>query len=162
MSTLPPRPGVGGAAPPGLLLPIADVRAELLELDGGVAHSPTRGDGSTFTVRAGGRQAPRAALRYTRVDILPSSRHVRIEIDGVTVAESTSRRLQLETGLPVRYYLAIGTPQPTGTEGPCARACPSACPGRAPSPWRERVPRARSSLPLPLPWTGISGCGRRP
>jgi uncharacterized protein (DUF427 family) len=42
---------------------------------------------------------------YTRVDILASSRHVRVEIDGVTVAESASPRLLFETGLPVRYYL---------------------------------------------------------
>jgi len=42
---------------------------------------------------------------YTRVDILPSSRHVRIEIDGVTVAESTSPSLLFETGLPTRYYI---------------------------------------------------------
>jgi uncharacterized protein (DUF427 family) len=42
---------------------------------------------------------------YTRVDILHSSRHVRIEVDGVTVAESTSPRLLFETGLPVRYYV---------------------------------------------------------
>lgn len=42
---------------------------------------------------------------YTRIDILPSSRHVRVEVDGVTVAESTSPRLLFETGLPVRYYL---------------------------------------------------------
>ncbi len=42
---------------------------------------------------------------YTRVDILPSSRHVRVEVDGVTVAESASPRLLFETGLPVRHYL---------------------------------------------------------
>jgi uncharacterized protein (DUF427 family) len=42
---------------------------------------------------------------YTRVDILPSSRHVRVEVDGVTLAESASPRLLFETGLPVRYYL---------------------------------------------------------
>ena len=42
---------------------------------------------------------------YTRIDILPSSRHVRIELDGVTIAESTSPRLLFETGLPARYYL---------------------------------------------------------
>jgi uncharacterized protein (DUF427 family) len=42
---------------------------------------------------------------YARVDILPSSRHVRVEVDGVTVAESSSPRLLFETGLPVRYYL---------------------------------------------------------
>lgn len=42
---------------------------------------------------------------YTRVDILSSSRHVRIEVDGVTVAESHKPTLLFETGLPVRYYL---------------------------------------------------------
>jgi uncharacterized protein (DUF427 family) len=42
---------------------------------------------------------------YTRVDILPSSRHVRVEVDGVTIAESASPRLLFETGLPTRYYL---------------------------------------------------------
>ena len=42
---------------------------------------------------------------YTRVDILPSSRHVRVEVDGATIAESASPRLLFETGLPVRYYL---------------------------------------------------------
>jgi uncharacterized protein (DUF427 family) len=30
---------------------------------------------------------------------------VRIEVDGVTVAESASPRLLFETGLPARYYL---------------------------------------------------------
>ena len=42
---------------------------------------------------------------YTRVDILASSRQVRVKVDGVTVAESDAPRLLLETGLPVRYYL---------------------------------------------------------
>jgi Uncharacterized protein conserved in bacteria len=42
---------------------------------------------------------------YTRVDILASSRHVRVEIDGVTVADSHHPRILFETGLPPRYYL---------------------------------------------------------
>ena len=42
---------------------------------------------------------------YTRIDILPSSRRVRIEIDGVTVADTTNASFLFETGLPVRYYL---------------------------------------------------------
>jgi uncharacterized protein (DUF427 family) len=42
---------------------------------------------------------------YTRVDILSSSRRVRVEVDGVAIADSTSPRLLFETGLPVRYYL---------------------------------------------------------
>ncbi|MFI6167479.1 DUF427 domain-containing protein [Nocardia sp. NPDC051052] len=44
---------------------------------------------------------------YSRVDILGSSRHVRIEIDGVTVADSHSPRILFETGLPARYYLPM-------------------------------------------------------
>jgi len=119
----------------------ADVQAEL-RADGGVAHSPSRGDGITFSVRAGDREAAGAAMRYedspfeelraairldwaamdawfeedeqvfthprdpyTRVDILPSSRHVRIEVDGVTIAETSKPTLLFETNLPVRYYL---------------------------------------------------------
>jgi uncharacterized protein (DUF427 family) len=126
---------------PTYYFPLADVRADL-ERDGGVAHSPSRGDGGTFSVRAGNEEAPGAALRYrdspieelrdliridwdsmdawfeedeevftharnpyTRVDILPSSRHVRVDVEGTTIAESTSPRLLFETGLPVRYYL---------------------------------------------------------
>jgi uncharacterized protein (DUF427 family) len=42
---------------------------------------------------------------YTRVDVLPSSRHVRVEVDGVTVADSTHARILFETGLPPRHYL---------------------------------------------------------
>ncbi len=42
---------------------------------------------------------------YTRIDILPSSRHFLIEVNGVTVAESTNARILFETGLPARYYL---------------------------------------------------------
>ncbi|MCI0398437.1 MAG: DUF427 domain-containing protein [Chloroflexi bacterium] len=42
---------------------------------------------------------------YKRVDILPSSRHVRVEIDGVTMAETRRPALLFETGLPTRYYI---------------------------------------------------------
>jgi uncharacterized protein (DUF427 family) len=119
----------------------ADVLAELAA-DGGVAHSPSRGDGRIFTVRAGGKDAVGAAVRYddspfeelrdavrldwnamdawfeedeqvfthprdpyTRLDILSSSRHVRIEVDGVTIAETSKPTLLFETGHPTRYYL---------------------------------------------------------
>jgi uncharacterized protein (DUF427 family) len=44
---------------------------------------------------------------YSRVDILASSRHVRIEVDGVTVADSHQPRILFETGLPPRYYLPL-------------------------------------------------------
>lgn len=42
---------------------------------------------------------------YHRIDVLPSSRHVRIERDGVVLAETDRARLLYETSLPVRYYL---------------------------------------------------------
>jgi uncharacterized protein (DUF427 family) len=44
---------------------------------------------------------------YTRLDILASSRHIRIEVDGVTIAESSQPRILFETGLPSRYYLPL-------------------------------------------------------
>ena len=44
---------------------------------------------------------------YSRVDILASSRHVRVEVDGVTVAESRQPRILFETGLPPRYYIPL-------------------------------------------------------
>jgi uncharacterized protein (DUF427 family) len=123
---------------PTYYFPVSDVRTELLRLEDGVGHSPSRGDGHRFSVN--GR--PHAALRYehspiealrdlirfdwhsmdawfeedeqvfthprdpyTRVDILASSRHVRVEVGGTTIAESTSPRILFETGLPARYYL---------------------------------------------------------
>jgi uncharacterized protein (DUF427 family) len=126
---------------PTYYFPLADVRA-VLSPDGGVSHSPSRGDGHTFTVRAGAADAPGAAVRYeqspfeelraairldwhsmdawfeedeqvfthardpyTRVDILASSRHVRVEAEGVTIAQTTKPTLLFETGLPVRFYL---------------------------------------------------------
>jgi uncharacterized protein (DUF427 family) len=42
---------------------------------------------------------------YHRVDVLNSSRHVRVEIDGQTVAETRRPRLLFETNLPTRYYI---------------------------------------------------------
>jgi uncharacterized protein (DUF427 family) len=42
---------------------------------------------------------------YTRVDALRSTRDVRVELDGVVLAESSSPVLVFETGLPTRYYL---------------------------------------------------------
>jgi len=127
---------------PAYYFPVDDVRTELLSPDSGVVHSPSRGDGQAFTVRAGGKEASGAALRYeqspfedlrdairlewsamdawfeedeqvfthprdpyTRVDIVPSSRHVRVEIGGVTIAETEKPTLLFETGLPTRYYV---------------------------------------------------------
>ena len=62
---------------------------------------------------------------YTRIDILPSSRHIRIEVEGTTIAESNNARLLFETGLPIRYYIPkthtrmdLLEPSPTVTRCP--------------------------------------------
>jgi uncharacterized protein (DUF427 family) len=44
---------------------------------------------------------------YKRVDILASSRHVEVVVDGVKVADSRAPRILYETGLPPRYYLPL-------------------------------------------------------
>ena len=44
---------------------------------------------------------------YTRVDITPSSRTVRVELAGTIVAESDHPTLLFETGLPTRYYFCL-------------------------------------------------------
>lgn len=44
---------------------------------------------------------------YKRVDVLCSSRHVRVELEGVTVADSRRPTVLFETGLPPRWYLPL-------------------------------------------------------
>jgi uncharacterized protein (DUF427 family) len=45
---------------------------------------------------------------HKRVDVVASSRDVRVEIDGVLLAESRRPLALFETTLPVRYYLPPG------------------------------------------------------
>jgi uncharacterized protein (DUF427 family) len=42
---------------------------------------------------------------FHRIDIVHSSRHIRVELDGTTLAESNRPCLLFEPPLPVRYYL---------------------------------------------------------
>ena len=42
---------------------------------------------------------------FDRIDVLASDRHVRVEIGGETVAESTRAQALFETQLPLRWYL---------------------------------------------------------
>lgn len=44
---------------------------------------------------------------YKRVDVLPSSRHVRVVVRGETVADTRQPRLLFETGMPTRYYIPM-------------------------------------------------------
>ena len=45
-------------------VPLADVRTDLLVATATVTHSPSRGDAQHFTIKAGGKAAEDAALRY--------------------------------------------------------------------------------------------------
>ena len=127
---------------PAYYFPVVDVRTDLLVETSTVTHSPSRGDAQHFTIKAGGKNAEDAALRfpdspieelrdlirldwdamdgwfeedeevythprdpYTRVDIVATSRRVRVELDGVVLAESTNARVLFETGLPSRWYI---------------------------------------------------------
>jgi uncharacterized protein (DUF427 family) len=61
---------------------------------------------------------------YSRVDAVRSTRRVRVEIDGVVLAESSSPVMIFETGLPTRYYLNrtdvdFTCLRPTGTVTAC-------------------------------------------
>ena len=42
---------------------------------------------------------------YKRIDILPSTRSVKVALDGITLAESSNALFLLETTLPTRYYV---------------------------------------------------------
>ncbi len=125
---------------PTYYFPEADVRIDFLVETGETRRSPSRGEATQYTVKAGGKEGAAYTFLqpkigeieghiafvwktldhwfeeeeevyvhprdpYTRIDILPSSRRVRVEIDGVTVADSTNGRFLFETGLPVRYYI---------------------------------------------------------
>ena len=61
---------------------------------------------------------------YVRVDALRSHRHVRVSLEGITLAESTRSVMVFETGLPTRYYfdrtdVAFEHLVPTGTRTAC-------------------------------------------
>jgi uncharacterized protein (DUF427 family) len=75
---------------------------------------------------------------YTRVDALRSSRAVRVELDGVLLAESSSPVLVFETGLPTRYYLPrpalrLGALEPSETVTECPYK------GRTSAYWSVRI-----------------------
>jgi uncharacterized protein (DUF427 family) len=89
---------------PRYLVPLEDasVEGDPTEVEGYV-HVPWQSVDAWFEEDEQVHVHPRDP--YTRVDVLRSSRHVRVELDGVLLAESRSPLLLFETGLPTRYYL---------------------------------------------------------
>jgi len=61
---------------------------------------------------------------YHRVDVLASSRRVRVTVDGRVVAETSRPKVLFETGLPPRYYVPVEDVEkdllaPSGTTSVC-------------------------------------------
>lgn len=78
---------------------------------------------------------------YSRVDALRSSRSVRVELDGVILAESVSPVMVFETGLPTRYYLnRTDVRFEHLTDSPTVTACPYK--GRTSRYWNARAATA--------------------
>jgi uncharacterized protein (DUF427 family) len=83
-----------------------------------------------------------------RVDALPSSRHVRVAVDGVVVAESRRPVLVFETNLPMRTYLPPGDVRLDLLEPSATR---SACPYKGEASYRSI--RLGDALHEDLVWT---------
>lgn len=49
---------------------------------------------------------------FKRVDILHSTRPIKVSIDGIVIAEANSSMHLYETGLPVRFYMALTDVRP--------------------------------------------------
>src|ERR1700760_751452 len=99
---------------PAYYVPIEDVDPELVAHPGtqtfesgpfaGLVHIPWDSVDAWFEedeeVFGGHPRSP-----YARVDAIRSSRRIRVEIEGVVLAESTTPVLLFETGLPTRHYI---------------------------------------------------------
>lgn len=146
---------------PSYYFPEEDVRRGLLTATTTGRSDPRMGEATTYTVRAGDKEAPDAAWQYAdspvkevrglvrfdfraldawfeedepilvnpkdpyhRVDVLESSHHVQVKVNGEVVADSHRPRLAFETGLRLRYYLPLvdvrmDLMRPTDTTSAC-------------------------------------------
>lgn len=99
---------------PAYYVPVEDVDPTLVELEStqtfesgpfaGLVHVAWDAVDSWFEedeeVFGGHPRSP-----YARVDAIRSSRHIRVELDGVVLAESAAPVMLFETGLPTRHYI---------------------------------------------------------
>lgn len=94
---------------------------------------------------------------YTRVEVLDSSRNVRVRAGGEVVAETGRPRLLFETGLPVRYYVPE---EDVRTELLAPSETRTQCPYKGTASYRSvvtdggRVEDAAFLYPEPLPEAG--------
>ena len=91
---------------------------------------------------------------YHRVDVLQSSRHVKVTANGEVVAETDNPKLLFETGLPVRYYIP---PEDVATEMLTPSETRTVCPYKGIASYRsldvggEEIEDAAWYYPEPLP-----------
>lgn len=91
---------------------------------------------------------------YHRVDVLESSRHVRVLVGGEVVAETRRPKLLFETSLPVRYYIP---PEDVRTGLLSRSETATSCPYKGDAAYftaetgGERVEDAAFSYPDPRP-----------
>jgi uncharacterized protein (DUF427 family) len=95
---------------------------------------------------------------YTRVDTVHSSRHLRVEIEGVTLGETRRPILLFETGLPIRYYIPkqdvrMDLLEPTGRLGWATSSSRTSC-----GVIRRQFPSARRSKICSASTTSMSTC----
>jgi len=105
------------------------------------------------------------AVGAHRISTRPSTKHVRVELDGEVLAES-DRAVELdETGLPTRYYLPredvrieLLTPSDTTSHCPFkGDATYFSAPGAADAFWVYEAPSEEDALPIAgliAPWPG--------
>jgi uncharacterized protein (DUF427 family) len=112
---------VGGEVIPGVALRCEDVPPELAELEGTWTF---RWDAGVSWFEEAMEVHVHARDPTKRVDVLPSERHVRVEVAGELVAESRRPHALFETALPTRWYLPADDVDwdklvPTGTTSTC-------------------------------------------
>jgi uncharacterized protein (DUF427 family) len=105
------------------------------------------------------------AVGAHRISTRPSTKHVRVELDGQVLAESDRAVELAETGLPTRYYLPredvrmeLLTPSDTTSHCPFkGDATYCSAPGAADAFWIYEAPSEEDALPIAgmlAPWPG--------
>ena len=87
---------------------------------------------------------------YTRIEVLESSRRVRVTAGGETVAESSRPKILFETGLPPRYYLP---PEDVRTDLLSASDTVTRCPYKGEASYYTLEGGAAGSVVEDVAWT---------
>ena len=121
---------------PAYYFPAADVRTELLTPDGGVTHSPSRGDADVYTVHAGGQERPGAALRYEHSPFDELRDTVRLDWDAMDAWFEEDEEVFAHARDPTRASTSSPARDTSASSSTASRS-----PSRpSPAPLRDRPP----------------------